>query len=118
MSLSAADIHYVGLVGGLSGYVVPSRLYGIMATARPVIAAADPESETAQIVSSAGCGVVVPPARPELVARAIRNAHDGRFDLAEMGRRGRAYATAEADRQVALGRYRSVLHELLDSRGR
>jgi colanic acid biosynthesis glycosyl transferase WcaI len=116
LSLSAADVHYVGLVEGLSGYVVPSRLYGIMATARPIIAAADPESETAQVVSSAGCGVVVPPARPELVARAIRAAHDGRFDLAEMGRRGRAYAVAEADRAVALNRYRDVLHELLDGR--
>jgi len=97
---------------------VPSRLYGIMATARPVIAAADPESETAQIVSSAGCGVVVPPARPELVAAAIRGAHDGRFDLAEMGRRGRDYATSEADRQVALARYRDVLRELLDGPSR
>ena len=118
LSLSTADIHYVGLVGGLSGYVVPSRLYGIMATARPVIAAADPESETAQIVASAGCGVVVPPARPELVAAAIRGAHDGRFDLAEMGRRGREYATSEADRQVALTRYGDVLRELLDGRSR
>ena len=112
-SLSAADIHYVGLVSGLAGYVVPSRLYGILATARPVIAAADAQSETAQVVSSVGCGVVVPPTRPELVAAAIRDAHDGRYDLEEMGRLGRAHATAEADRAVVLARYRGVLRELL-----
>jgi colanic acid biosynthesis glycosyl transferase WcaI len=117
LSLSAADVHYVGLVAGLSGYVVPSRLYGILATARPVIAAADPESETARVVSTAGCGVVVPPGRPELVAAAIRDAHDGRYDLPEMGRRGREYVVTEADRAVALSRYRSVLRELLDGRG-
>ena len=35
---------------GLAGYVVPSRLYGILAVAKPVIVAADPESETAQVV--------------------------------------------------------------------
>jgi hypothetical protein len=97
-SLSAADVHYVGLVAGLSGYVVPSRLYGILATARPVIAAADPESETAHVVSTAGCGVVVPPGRPELVAAAIRDAHDGRYDLELMGSHARKYAIAEADR--------------------
>src|SRR5919204_255970 len=39
-SLSAADIHVVGLAPGLAGYVVPSRLYGILAVGRPVIAAA------------------------------------------------------------------------------
>src|SRR5919197_5368214 len=111
-SLSAADIHYVGLVSGLAGYVVLSRLYGIRATARPVIAAADAQSETAQVVSSVGCGVVVPPTRPELVAAAIRDAHDGRYDLEEMGRLGRAHATAEADRAVVLARYRGVLREL------
>jgi len=27
-SLSSADVHFVGLARGLSGYVVPSRLYG------------------------------------------------------------------------------------------
>src|SRR5262249_12146825 len=36
-SLSSADVHFVGLAPGLAGYVVPSRLYGIMAVARPVI---------------------------------------------------------------------------------
>ena len=49
-SLSAADLHVVGLAPGLAGYVVPSRLYGILAVGRPVIAAADLESETAQVV--------------------------------------------------------------------
>ena len=45
-SLSAADVHVVGLARGLAGYVVPSRLYGVLAVARPVIVAADAESET------------------------------------------------------------------------
>ena len=42
----------------------------------------------------------------------IRDAYDGKLDLGDMGRRGREYVTAEADRAVALGRYRSVLQEL------
>ena len=113
LSLSAANIHFVGLARGLSGYVVPSRLYGILAAGRPVIVSADAESETAQVVSEVGCGVVLPPGRPELVAHAIRDAHDGRLDLEEMGNRGRAYVTAEADREVAVRRYRDVLGELV-----
>lgn len=111
-SLSAAHIHYVGLGRGLSGYVVPSRLYGILAAGRPVLAAADDESETAAVVRAVGCGLVVPPSRPELVAAAIRDAYDGRHDLEAMGRRGREYVVAEADRSVAIERYRRLLREL------
>jgi colanic acid biosynthesis glycosyl transferase WcaI len=114
-SLSAADVHVVGLAPGLAGYVVPSRLYGILAVARPVIVAADPESETAQVVERIGCGIVVPPGRPELLARAIRDAHDGKYDLVEMGRRGREWVEREADRSVAVGRYRDLLGELAPS---
>jgi colanic acid biosynthesis glycosyl transferase WcaI len=115
LSLSAADVHVVGLAPGLAGYVVPSRLYGILAVARPVIVAADAESETAQVVQEAGCGIVVPPGRPELLARAIRDAHDGKYDLTEMGRRGREWVEREADRSVALRRYSDLLRELAPS---
>jgi colanic acid biosynthesis glycosyl transferase WcaI len=114
-SLSAADIHVVGLAAGLAGYVVPSRLYGILAVARPVIVAADRDSETAQVVGHVGCGIVVPPGRPELLARAIRDAHDRKYDLATMGARGRQWVEREADRSVAVRRYRNLLFELAAS---
>ena len=105
-------MHVIGLAPGLAGYVVPSRLYGVLAVGRPVIAAADPESETAQVVERVGCGIVVPPGRPELLARAIRDAHDGKLDLEEMGARGRAWVELEADRSVAVRRYRDLLLEV------
>ncbi len=111
-SLSTADVHVVGLARGLAGYVVPSRLYGILAAGRPVIAATDPESETAQLVAEVGCGVIVPPGNPFALAAAMRAAHDSEYDLAEMGRRARAFAEAESDRTIAVQRYRDVLHEL------
>jgi len=116
-SLSAADMHIVGLGRGLAGFVVPSRMYGILAVGRPVLVAADDDSETARIAREVDCGVVVTPGRPELLAQAVRAAHDGEFDLAGMGRRARAYAEAEAERDVALGRYRAVLGELVQHDG-
>ena len=116
LSLSSADLHVVGLAKGLAGYVVPSRLYGVLAAGRPVLAAADDESETARLVREVGCGIVIPPGRPELLARTIRAALQGEHDLAEMGRRGRAYVEAEADRMVAMERYRALVRELISSR--
>jgi colanic acid biosynthesis glycosyl transferase WcaI len=115
-TLSAADLHYVGLARGLSGYVVPSRLYGILAAGRPVLVAADEDSETVRLVREVGCGIVVPPGRPELVAQVLREAHAGAYDLAELGARGRAYVEREADRRVAFARYRSLLAGMVDGR--
>jgi colanic acid biosynthesis glycosyl transferase WcaI len=115
-SLSTADVHVVGLAAGLAGYVVPSRLHGILAVGRPVIVHADEESETAQIVQTHACGLVVPPGDPEQLAQAIRDAHDGRFDLAQMGASARAYAVAEASRDVAINRYRNVLAAVTERR--
>jgi putative colanic acid biosynthesis glycosyltransferase WcaI len=115
-TLSAADLHYVGLAKGLSGYVVPSRLYGILAAGRPVLVAAEEDSETVRLVREVGCGIVVPPGRPELVAQVLREVHAGEHDLAALGARGRAYVEQEADRTVAFARYRSLLAGLVARR--
>ena len=112
-SLGAAHVHYVGLAKGLSGFVVPSRVYGILAAGRPVIVAADPDSETTRLVEEAGCGVTLPPDRPELLAGAIRDAHDGRLDLEQMGARAREYVVREADRSIALAQYRTLVDRLV-----
>jgi colanic acid biosynthesis glycosyl transferase WcaI len=112
-SLATADVHVVGLARGLAGYVVPSRVYGILAAARPIIAAVDDESETAALVRKAECGVVVSPGRPELLAQAIRAARDSRLDLAAMGARGRSYVIDHADRAGAVTQYRAVFDDVL-----
>jgi glycosyltransferase involved in cell wall biosynthesis len=114
-SLSSAHIHVVGLASGLAGFVVPSRLYGVLSVGRPVIVSADADSETAQIVEEVGCGVVVAPGRPDLLASAIRRAKAGDLDLEAMGARGREFVVREADRNVAMARYRGLIRELTDN---
>ena len=93
----------------------PAGCTGSWPSGRPVVVAADPESETAQVVERVGCGIVIPPSRPELLAEVIRDAYEGRYDLDGMGARGRGYVTEDADTRVALGRYREVLRELVEA---
>jgi colanic acid biosynthesis glycosyl transferase WcaI len=116
LSLSSADLHVVGLASGLAGYIVPSRLYGILAAGRPVVVAADRNSETAQLVESVGCGIVVPPGQPTSLASVIREAYEGQLPLAEMAQKAREFAVAETDRMVAIGRYRALLNAVVDAR--
>jgi glycosyltransferase involved in cell wall biosynthesis len=110
--ISTAHLHVVGLARGLAGYIVPSRMWGVLAAGRPVIAAAEDESETAAVVRETGCGVVVPPGDVPQLAAAIRTAHDGGYDLDEMGRRARMYAETQNDRSLAIERYRAALEEI------
>ena len=113
LSLAAADLHFVGLARGLSGFVVPSRVYGILAVGRPVLVSADAESETVTLAEEAGCGIVVPPGRPELVAGVIRDVVEGRRSLEGMGEAGRAWVEREADGEVAFARYRRVIADVV-----
>jgi glycosyltransferase involved in cell wall biosynthesis len=112
-SLSSASLHFVGLAGGLSGAMVPSRLYGVLAAGRPVLVAADDGSEAAQLVRAAGAGIVVPPGKPTDVEGAIRAARDGQYDLAEMGRRGRDYVVSRHGREAGLAAYHDLLEQVL-----
>jgi glycosyltransferase involved in cell wall biosynthesis len=80
-----------------------------------VLVSADDDSETVALVREADCGLVVPPGRPELVAGAIRDALEGRLSLEGMGERGRAWVEREADREVAFGRYRRLVADVVSA---
>jgi len=112
-SLSAADVHYLGLARGLAGYVVPSRINGILAAGRPVIVAADEESESVALVRAAACGVAVQVGDPVALAAAIRRAYAGEIDLAGLGASGRQWIEVNRDRDTAVARYRQLLEGLL-----
>jgi len=112
-SLSAADVHYLGLARGLAGYVVPSRVNGILAAGRPLIVAADEESEPIELVRAAACGVAVQAGDPVALAAAIRRAYAGELDLARLGASGREWIESNRDRNTAITRYRQLLEALL-----
>ena len=49
----------VSLKPGLAGYIVPSKLYPILAAGRPYIAAVEPLTEVAALTERHRCGVLV-----------------------------------------------------------
>ncbi len=112
-SLASADVHYLGLAEGLAGYVVPSRINGILAAGRPVLVAADANSESAQVVADAACGLRVPPGDPAALAGAIRQLASGEIDLAAAGAAGRSWVVHHRGRSEAIARYEELLGALL-----
>ena len=109
-SLGAADLHVIGLRRGLAGYIVPSKLYGILAAGKPFVAAVEPGSEPALVASEHDCGLVVDPGDPKALADAIIRARGE--DLAAMGIRGREAFESRFDRPLATSAYRRMFEEV------
>ena len=114
-SLGAADIHVVGLHRGLAGYVVPSKVYGIMAAGRPYVAAVEAGAEPALIAEEHGCGIRVEHDDAEALAEGIRSMRE--TDLGEMSRNARKAFEERFDRPRAVEAYRRVLEESVALRG-
>jgi len=116
-SFAAADLFIVSLKRGLAGYIVPSKLYGILVAGRPFVAAIEADSEAAQIAREHDCGVVVEPGDRRAIASAIRDLvldPDRRQALAAHARAaGLVY-----DRPRAVEAYRDVFEQVAGAEAR
>jgi colanic acid biosynthesis glycosyl transferase WcaI len=112
-SLGAADVHLVSLKRGLAGFIVPSKVYGIMAAGKPFIAAVERGSEPALIVEEHGCGFRIEPDDPAALSEAVLRM--AREPLDEMGRRGREAFERSFSRPIATAAYRRLLEGLVHS---
>ena len=107
--LSTAAMNVVTLHGAAAVASVPSKIFKMMASGRPVLAIAAPESEIARLVAEAQCGICVPPGEPEQLAEALRYARSDPEQLDEMGARGRKYLEQNMSRNVCT----RLIHDLL-----
>lgn len=95
---------------------VPSKVYRIMACARPVLATTDPESDLAHLVKEAGCGVTVSPQTPSDLASVIFQAYRDQARWRAMGQAGRAHVVEHYSRRAVTGRYHDLIQRLIDGR--
>src|SRR5262249_14134642 len=115
-SFAAADAFVVSLKAGLEGFIVPSKLYGILAAGRPYVAATDPSCEPATIATRERCGVVAPPGDPAARAAASAGVHGGPEATGARGERARR-AAWQYDRRVAVRAYRGLFAQMAPVRG-
>jgi len=110
-SFATADIFIVSLKRGLAGFIVPSKLYGILAAGRPYVAAVETECEVADIARAHDCGIVVEPGDREQMAAAIRRLHADQPSRARMAAHARQ-AALMYDRRRAVEAYRNLFESV------
>jgi glycosyltransferase involved in cell wall biosynthesis len=108
-SLAAGDVHLVMLLPQLEGLIVPSKLYGILAAARPVIFIGDPAGELAQLIADNGIGFAVACGDGAGLCRALYSLRDDPAERERMGARARALFEERYTLTRALARWRSLL---------
>jgi glycosyltransferase involved in cell wall biosynthesis len=102
----------VSLKPGLAGYIVPSKLYSILAAGRPYVAAVEESCEVTDITRRFACGFAVPPGDADALASRILEVHGNEPLAAELGQRARG-AGLEFDRRRQTAAYASLLRRVL-----
>jgi colanic acid biosynthesis glycosyl transferase WcaI len=98
--LGMADIHLLPQSPDAADLVLPSKLSGMLASGRPVIATSRAGTEISEIVAQ--CGLVVAPQDSAALARAISDLADDGTMRAELGRRAREFAESNFEREAVL----------------
>ncbi len=114
-SFASADAFVVSLKRGLAGYIVPSKLYGILAAGRPYVAAVEEESEVADIAKKYECGLLVGPGDAEDLAQKIQTLYHDRALAGRLGANARR-AALEFDRPIQVRAYYDLFREMVLNR--
>jgi colanic acid biosynthesis glycosyl transferase WcaI len=110
--LNLADIHLLPQLRGAADLVMPSKLSGMLASGRPVVAAAAAGTEIASVVQ--GCGLVIEPESDEAFAQAIAQLCDDAAARQRMGAAAREFARQRLNNTQL---FDWLAHELAGTRG-
>jgi colanic acid biosynthesis glycosyl transferase WcaI len=115
--LAAADLSLVTLNRNSSLTSLPSKIFNIMASARPILGVTPPESEIAHLIQEGECGLNVPPEQPESLAEAILKLRPQHDLLTKMGQNGRSQLETKFSRAQCADMYEHMLMNLCQHEG-
>jgi glycosyltransferase involved in cell wall biosynthesis len=111
-SLSAADLHVVSMHDNVAGCLCPSKLYGVLAAGRPVLAIGPENTDLHDVVHGKKLGWCCPPGNPQSIALAVAEAAADSVDRDAMGLRARDIATCCFDRKVVTSQFADMLRDV------
>jgi len=104
-SLAAADVHVVSVGNASPGIVHPSKIYGAMAVARPILLIGPPENHVADILADNHIGWHVQHGDVDGAERVLREILSTEpAELERMGRRARQLVSNDGGKHGACGR--------------
>ena len=106
-SLNAGDVHWCVNAKGIKGVSCPSKAYGIMSVAKPIIGVLEEGTEIRGLIEECNCGKCCEPGDyvevEDIIRWYIENAGTG--EVEEMGRNGRKYLEKNLAKDVSIKKY-------------
>lgn len=112
-SLSAGDVHLISLKEGVEGIMVPSKMYGIMAVARPSLFVGHPTSEIARVLDESGSGMTVREGDSASLVLKILELKNDPARTRMMGESGRRAIAGHYDAAAACGQWIEMLEQMV-----
>jgi putative colanic acid biosynthesis glycosyltransferase WcaI len=106
-SFASADVFVISLKRGLAGYIVPSKLYGILAAGRPFVASVEEDTEVATVAKRFNCGLVAQPGDPADLAKNILQLYANNHMRQRFGANARE-AASHFDRKAQVKAYHDL----------
>jgi colanic acid biosynthesis glycosyl transferase WcaI len=106
--LAAADAHLITVKRGLEGVVVPSKMYGILAAGKPIVAVAPRETDAVALGEKLGFSIGADPDRPDELVRVMRELAANPDRVQKMGEAALAAAPAY-DRVKELQKFAQIV---------
>jgi colanic acid biosynthesis glycosyl transferase WcaI len=113
-SLSCGDVHLATLLEGVEGIMVPCKLFGIMAAARPTIFIGHPSSELARVLVENECGVNVRQGDVDGLVTTIKEFAEHRLRTERFGENARRALIHAYNREKACEQWRGMLEGLVE----
>jgi colanic acid biosynthesis glycosyl transferase WcaI len=106
--LAAADAHVITIKRGLEGVVVPSKMYGILAAGRSIVAVAPKETDAATLGAREQFGCAADPDKVDEVVAVVRQLIADPQRLAAMGAAARS-AAPRYTRSAEIEKFAAIL---------
>jgi colanic acid biosynthesis glycosyl transferase WcaI len=108
--LMAPDVHLISIKEGLQGVIVPSKLYGILAAGKPVIAVAPPSTDAVTLGLRRGFSCDASPDSPSQLVAVVRRLSRDAGEVEKMSRAALA-AAPDYDRVEELKKFVQIIEE-------
>ena len=112
--LASADVSLVILRQGIGAASLPSKVFSIMASGRPMIVSVEEESETCRLVKKAQAGITIPPENPGKLVEAILTLKKEKELCHSLGVNGRKWAEQNHSPQNAVAQFEELLQNAVE----
>ncbi|HHW87796.1 MAG TPA: glycosyltransferase family 4 protein [Chloroflexi bacterium] len=109
---ATADVSISPMKLGFSYDTVPSKIYTAMAAGRPVVAAAESDTETAMLIQESSAGLVVTPESAQEMIDAIKQLRNSPELATWMGQNARRWVVAHYSKTAVIDAYDKAIRRV------